>query len=125
APKPMIELQELLALRPGFAGDVELRQNEIKQLIGIHPGVEEEGRARVAVVQPVQKAIHQGGLAGTHFTGERDKSFTGLNTVHQPCQGFLDLLRKIKEAWIGVDVKRIFFQTVEALVHSSKSFVTT
>jgi hypothetical protein len=122
--EPVIELQELLTLRPGFADDVEFRQNEIKQLIGIHSGVEEEGRTRVAVVEPVQKTVDQGSFAGTHFTGERDKSFAGLNAVHQTGQGFLDLLRKIKEAWIGVDIKRIFFQPVEAFVHSSNSFAT-
>src|SRR5262249_22452167 len=49
--EPVVELHELLALGFRFAGDVELRENEIKQLAGIHARVEKERGARVAVMQ--------------------------------------------------------------------------
>ncbi len=73
--------------------------------------------ARIAVMEPVQKTVDQRGLAGTHFTGQRNKSFAGLNAIHQPGESFLDLLRHVKKTRIGVHIKRVFFQTVEAFVH--------
>src|SRR5258708_26202906 len=115
--KPVIELEKLLALGVRLAGNIEFGQDEIEELAGIHPGVEEESGARTAMVKPVEQAIDQGGLAGADFARKGNEAFTGLNSVHQACQRLLNLLRKKKEARIGVDVERVFFQTVKAFVH--------
>ena len=37
--KPLIESHQLLTLVLRFAGNTELRQNEIEHLIRIHPGI--------------------------------------------------------------------------------------
>jgi hypothetical protein len=51
--QPMIELEKLLALGLRLAGNIEFGQDEIEELAGIHPGVEEESGARTAMVKPV------------------------------------------------------------------------
>jgi len=111
----MIKSKELLAFRFGLTWDVKLSQNEIEELIGVHPGIEEKGGTGIAMMQPIQEPVDEGGLAGANFTGERDETFACLNPVHQASQRFLDLLGQIEEAGIGIYVERIFFQSIEAL----------
>src|SRR5216683_333345 len=115
--QPVIELEKLLALGFGLAGNIEFGEDEIEELAGIHAGVEKESGTRPTVMQPVEQTIDQCGLAGADFAGKSDEAFAGLNAVHQAGQGFLDLLGEKEKARIGVDVERVFFKTVKAFVH--------
>src|SRR5258708_16686804 len=83
--QPMIELKKLLALGLGLAGNIEFCQDEIEELARIHPGVEEESGARTAVMQPVEQAIDQGGLAGTDFAPKGNETFTCPNSLPPTC----------------------------------------
>jgi hypothetical protein len=61
------------------------------------------------MMEPIEKAVDEGGLASAHFPRERDETLTSLDAVHQTGQGFLDLPREEQEARVGVNVERALF----------------
>src|SRR5713101_8255986 len=68
-------------------------------------------------MQPVEQAVDKGGLAGSHFARERDNPFPRLNAVRQAGQSLFNLLRKKEIPRIRANVKRVFSQPKEILVH--------
>src|SRR6266700_3555216 len=117
--KPLVEPHQLLTLVPRLAGNSELREYEIEQLIRIHPGIKEKRSSYAPLLQPGQKAVYERSFSRADFTGERDEAFPILNAIHQPAQRFLDLFSKKEIARIWIDVERIFFQPEIAFVHWS------
>src|SRR5713226_2506700 len=115
--KPLIEPHQLLTLGPRLAGNTELSQYEIEQLIRIHPGIKKKRSPYAPLLQPGEKAVYERSFSRADFTGERDEAFPILNAIHQPAQRFLDLFSKKEIARIWIDVERIFFQPEIALVH--------
>src|SRR6266851_6155412 len=115
--QPLIELHELLALRAHVALNFKLRQDKIKQLIRIHPRIEEERGLGPAEVQPVEQTVYERGLSGSHLAGQRDESLSPLDTVHQSGERFLNWRCQQEVTRIGIDVERTFFQSKKALVH--------
>jgi len=105
----VIEFEELLALGFGLTGNIEFGEDEIEELTGVHPGVKEERGASPAVMEPIEKTVDQSGLARADLAREGDKAFASLNAVHQAGQCFLNLLREKEEAWIRINVERVFF----------------
>ena len=84
----------MLAFGFGLAGDIKFRQDEIKELVGVDPGVEEKGGTGFAVMQPVEQPVNQRGFPCSDLAGQGDKTFPRLDSVHQARQGLLDLLRQ-------------------------------
>ncbi len=115
--QPVIQFQQLLAFRTVFASNFKFRQDKIKQLARVHPGIEQKRGFRSPQVQPVQQPVHQRGLPGPDLSGQRDESLAGLYSVHQPGQRFLYLFRQKQIPRIRVNVERVFFQPKEAFVH--------
>src|SRR6266436_6113406 len=56
--KPLIEPHQLLTLGPRLAGNTELRQYEIEQLIRIHPGIKKKRGSNAPLLQPAEKAVY-------------------------------------------------------------------
>src|SRR5713226_5301309 len=86
--KPLIEPRELLALRRRLAGNTEIRQNEIEQLIRIHPGIKEKRSSYPPLMQPGEKAVYERSFSRADFTCKSDKALSVLDAIHQPTQRF-------------------------------------
>src|SRR6266851_1627489 len=91
--KPLIEPHQLLTLGPRLAGNTELRQYEIEQLIRIHPGIKEKRGSYAPLLQPGEKAVYERSFSRADFTCKSDKALSVLDAIHQPTQRFFYFFR--------------------------------
>ena len=106
-----------------FAGDAEVGHHEIEKLRDAQARVEHKGRENALLVQPFEQLVDQRGLAGSHFAGQQDEAFAGLNSVRQAGQRFLRVRRQEKITRVRIDVKRILFESEELLIHAIASWI--
>src|SRR5262249_29211222 len=113
ADEVLVELNQQRALVLIGDGEAEIRCEILQELKNRKPGVEDVTKSNSTFVEPLQSALDQESFAGSHLARHHDKPFALLDSVQQagPClvvQG-----RGIKEGRIGVDLKRVFRETVE------------
>src|SRR6266849_7497757 len=64
----------------GLTLNLKLSEDKINQLARVHPGVKKKSGTSPPMMEPVEKAVDQSGLAGADFSGERDEPFAGYRT---------------------------------------------
>jgi len=109
--KPIVEGEELLAFGGGVAGDGEIVEDEVEQIVGVQACVEDEGGGHFLCVQPVEEAAQDHGFAGAHFAGQQEEALAGLNAGRKFVEGRLGMLGDKQETRIGVDLERVFAKT--------------
>jgi hypothetical protein len=115
--QPLVETHQNQALFTRFAGNFEFRHDEIEQLVHVQAGIKNIRGGHPLAAQPVQQAVQQGRLAGSHFARQQNESLAVLNSIGQSRQRFLDLACQIQIARVGIDVKRALAKPKEFLVH--------
>src|SRR4029077_18299456 len=119
--EPLIQFQQHLPFLVRFARDAEVSHHEIEELRDAQTRVEHKRGEAPLLVQPFEQLVDERGLAGPDLAGEEDEALAGLNSVRQASQRLLRVRRQVKVARVRVDVKRIFFESEELLIHAQTS----
>lgn len=104
--------------------NLELGKYEIKELIRIHPRIEQKRGPGPSLVQPVKKPVDERRLTCAYLAGEGDNTLPRLDGVHQTGQCLFDLFGKKQIPGIRADIERVISKSEESFVHSPCFFLS-
>ena len=91
----------------------------VKELVGVDPGVEDEGEFDELRIEVVAQALEHCSLAGADLSGENDKPLAAVDAIDQVRQRLFVLGAAIEERWIRAEIEGAFPEAEEGIVHSA------